>query len=104
MQYLKALVIGLGILILLCIGLLTYGLLSKTSTKNQDTPETIGHSIQPFGEVVLEGHQGCEIAHAVAEFDRLVVTLEGTSPTCNKVFVIDMARGQILGSVRLGTQ
>ena len=107
MQYLKALVIGLGILILLCIGLLAYGLLTKTGTKKN--ADQIESAINPsrantFGNVVLQGYPGCQIDDTIVSGHLLVLTLGGAEQQCHATIVVDMADGQVLGTVRLDTK
>lgn len=108
MQYLKALVIGLGILILLCIGLLAYGLLTKTGAKKSSEAVTSGQTDSPFGSVVLTDYPGCVISSAWSEGNRLFARLDGTSPLtasgCQVLIVVDMLSGDTLGTVRLERQ
>ncbi len=94
MQALKVLVIGMGILIVLGLGLVAYGLVSRVSTKGAPG----------FGDVELALPPGCGLADARAQDGRLVVRSDGpVERGCQQVFVIDIASGKILGRVR-GTQ
>lgn len=109
MQLLKALVIGMGILIVLGMGLLAYGLLSKTSgpssTADQPADESALNA-KGFGELALTGNTGCHIADTRTEGRRLIVTLAPLTPglpelACEKIVIIDMTAGTVIGSVAL---
>ena len=100
MQLLKALVIGMGVLIVLAIGLLAYGLLSKTKEGNapSETPS--------FGDLALAGNAGCRIESTVVAGERLVIELApATAGTpdirCEKLIVIDLGTGTVIGGIAL---
>jgi len=105
MQYLKALVIGMGILIIIGMVLLAYGLLKKTGSPSAPASETSDLSAG-FGELALTGNAGCRIESAVPDGRRLIVELApvlgGTSAVnCEKIVIIDMTAGSVIGSVAL---
>ncbi len=109
MQYMKALVIGMGVLIVLGVGLLVYGLLAKTKTPatppGQSTTEGSDVS-KGFGELALTGNAGCRIERATPDGRRLVIELapasEGASVLrCEKTVIIDMSAGTIIGGIAL---
>lgn len=92
MQALKGLVIGMGILIVLGLALVAYGLVSRVS-------ET-GDAATGFGEVSLALPAGCSIAEARGHEGRLILRAEGPEERgCQQVIVVDMASGEILGRV-----
>lgn len=88
-QALKVLVIGMGVLIVLGLALVTYGLMTKTGR---------GVRTDTFGEVILDLPTGCGIADAQSQDGKLIVRTDGPLERgCQKVFVIDLADGKILG-------
>ncbi len=99
MALLKALVIGMGILIVLAMAMLAYGLISKTGSKQSgDTPSPA--AVAAFGNIVIPDAVGCRIEDATTDANRLIVTLGGTGD-CRRVVVVDMAGGEIAGTVRV---
>ncbi len=101
MQYLKALVIGLGILILICVGLLAYGLVAKTGFKNSSKPKPSEQSTESFGDIVINNANECDIADIKAEDGTLLLRLGGSSASCQQVVVIEIRSGKVLGKIRL---
>ena len=100
MQLLKALVIGMGVLIILAVGMLAYGLLSKTKSP-PPPPETMS-----FEDLALSGNAGCRIENATPDGQRLVIELAPASGAasvlaCEKIIIIDMNTGAIIGGVAL---
>lgn len=92
MQALKALVIGMGLLILAGLGLVAYGLVGGTSK--------LTSSPAGFGEISLDLPAGCAIAEAEAEGGRIIVRTEGPGERgCQQVLVIDQSSGKILGRI-----
>jgi hypothetical protein len=91
MQALKTLVIFMGVLIVLGVALLVYGL----STRLSDGSDAGG-----FGEVALPLPAGCVLAEARAAGERLIVRSDGPAERgCQQVFVVDLASGRLLGRV-----
>ncbi len=101
MQFLKALVIGMGILIVLGLALLVYGFVAKSNKGEDATDISNTAPLGTFGEIALHGNAGCVIADASTQGSRLTVRLSGTGPSCQKVTIIDMNTGEIAGSVVL---
>jgi len=94
MQALKTLVIFMGVLIVLGLALLAYGLFGRMSA-------TQGSGA--FGEVTLPLPAGCVLAEAHAEGERLIVRSDGpVERGCQRVFVIDLPSGRVLGRVGAG--
>ena len=92
MQALKGLVIGMGILIVLGLALVAYGLVSRVS-KN-------GGEGAGFGEMSLGLPAGCSIAEARGHEGRLILRAEGPEDRgCQQIIIVDMASGKILGRV-----
>ncbi len=100
MQLLKALVIGMGVLIVLAIGLLAYGLLTKTKGPAVQQ-ETVS-----FERIALDGNAGCRIEGSTVEGQRLVVQLGPASENakdinCEKIIIIDLTTGTVTGDIVL---
>lgn len=92
MQALKVLVIGMGILIVLGLALVAYGLVGRGSRDDAGVPG--------FDTLTLALPPGCGIAGARISDGRLVVRSDGPMERgCQQVFLIDMADGKILGRV-----
>jgi hypothetical protein len=93
MQALKFLVVFMGGLILIGVGVVIYGL----TTRIADEDESGGAG---FGTVEVPLPAGCVIAAAASEGDRLVVRADGPAERgCQRVFVIDMKNGRVIGRV-----
>ena len=105
MALLKALVIGMGVLIVGAMGLLAYGLITKTSG-DKATADATGIAtkterlLAEVGDIVIPDSADCRIEDAITEGRRLTVTLGGTG-TCSRVVVVDLATGAILAQIRL---
>ena len=109
MQALKSLVIGLGILIIVSIGLLGWGYYQKLATPHGATDAAAGAaagspqppaSVAAFGDIRLSLPAGCGITEMQPSGDRLFLRL-GPSGPCERVVVLDVRSGAILGSVLL---
>ena len=122
MQWLKSLVIGMGILILLGLALLTYGFIKKTGDPSwrlfssqapsgtppaTPTPEK-GKPLKSFGELNLPLPEGCVIGRVTPDGERAYIKLRpqdakkgvATNGLCNRVIVIDAVRGRVLGTIQ----
>ena len=94
MQALKVLVIGMGVLIVIGLALVAYGLVTKIGGD--------GRGPAGFGEVGIDLPAGCVIADAQGQDGRLIVRTDGpVQRGCQKVFVIDLRDGKTLGTVTL---
>jgi hypothetical protein len=105
MQYLKALVIGMGILIVAAVCLLVYGLVEKTNTRPVADDAGPDSQMAGFGEIALAGNTGCRIKKAIPDGRRLVLHLTGNLDLsdlhCEKAVIIDMSKGTVIGTVAL---
>jgi len=109
MQYIKALVIGMGGLIVLGVGLLVYGLLAKPPPPAPPPGQSMteGSDVsEGFVELALTGNPGCRIERAAPDGRRLVIELapasdEAPDLRCEKIVIIDMSAGTIIGSIAL---
>lgn len=90
MQGLKGLVIFMGILIVIGLIVVAYGLASRMS----------GDRTGAFGEVDLALPAGCVIAGSEAENDRLILRIGGPAERgCQQVLVLDLKDGELLGRI-----
>ena len=110
MQMLKGLVISLGVLILLGMTLLVYGFYQKANNlgwRMFSSPSAPG-AAAPFGELDLKLPQGCVIGRLTPDGVRAYIKVRpdgarrGTSQAgpCNRIVVIDVVRGQVLGTIK----
>jgi len=104
MLLLKSLVIGMGVLIVLGMALLAWGLYHKTG--KQEEPASLSSVAPPiaapmmtFGDVPVDLGQGCTIKTVIPDGSRLWLHLEGTAAQCQRVLAIDLTNGRTLGSV-----
>jgi hypothetical protein len=92
MQALKALVIFMAVLIAAGMGLLVYGLVTRTGG---------GEAGGEVGDLDLPVPEGCRIAGTELAGERLVIRLDGLAERdCQQVLVVDLASGRLLGRVR----
>lgn len=97
MRALQGLVIGMGVLIVLGLALVAYGLVGRFSGDG-------GHA-RDFGDIALAAPAGCVIAAASAEGNRLVLRLDGPAERgCQQVVALALESGQVLGRVTLTPQ
>lgn len=100
MQAIKALVIGLGVLIAISIGLLIYGFYAGYAD-----PSPARGSRDPGGptepsNTVLPVPQTCRIVDAVADGRRIVIRT-GDASECQRVFVVDTKSNTIVTRIRI---
>ena len=117
MQLLKSLVIGLGALIFLGMTLLVYGFYQKANNPGWrmfSSPNVDGDPAAPtapFGKLDLKLPDGCVIGRVTPNGDRAYIKIRpdgakrGTSQggPCNRIVVIDVVRGQVLGTIKPGS-
>jgi hypothetical protein len=122
----KAIVIGLGVLILIGVALLVYGIVQKAANPDfklfQSKPAATSavkpplagaasapvvppaHYIEPFGTVDVALGAGCRVAEIVPDGPRLYLRLgpaaEGLAG-CDRIVVLNSATGHLLGTLRL---
>ena len=109
MVALKSLVIGLGVLIVVGVGLLAWGVYRQTAdpefrllagpTAGGDGAAG-GAPAPHFGDLTVPLPAGCSIAGMRPQGDRLFLRV-GPSGPCARVIVIDVARGTVLGTIRV---
>ncbi len=92
MQGLKALVIGMGVLLVLGFVLLVVGLADKFSRLDK----------AGFAEIEVPVPDGCSLAETLAEGDRLLLRLKGPAERgCARIVVVDLESGEVSGLLRL---
>ncbi len=100
MHILKAVVIGMAVLIVLGIGLLVYGLVQRSVNGDVADDVPAERSMVPaFGDITLPLGDGCSIADMAVEDGRLYIR-SGPGGDCAGVYVLDAATGALVGSVR----
>ncbi|MCH7550459.1 MAG: hypothetical protein IIA35_01970 [Proteobacteria bacterium] len=111
---LKGLVIGLGVLILLGMTLLVYGFYQKANNpgwrmfSSPSAPGAPAAPAAPFGELDLKLPEGCVIGRVTPDGDRAYIKVRPDGAKrgrpqagpCNLIVVIDVVRGQILGTIK----
>ena len=104
MQFLKSLVIGLGVLIALGLGLLAWGFYHKTHDPSWRMPPSgpAGKTpaMAPFGTLNLDLPADCFIDLVEPDGDRLYLIIGPAEHACARVVVVDVAQGRILGIVK----
>jgi hypothetical protein len=104
MQLLKIIVIGLGILIILGLALLGYGLVQKTKNPgwqlfSLDQEAKIASSSKDFPTFDLNLPEGCNITGAIPDGSKVFLIITG-SPLCNQVIAVDIRQGRTLGAIK----
>lgn len=101
MLAIKALVIGLGLLIVASMGLLIYGFYAGVADRRETAEYAEPDPESQLSEIVLPVTAGCRIVDAVGDGRRLVVRT-GDEPDCQKVFVVDTKTNTVITSIRTG--
>ncbi len=99
-QAVKALVIGLGVLIILSFGLLIYGFMTKL-TGSATKPAATAGPVQPvagFGQARLPLPPECRVEDIRPDGERLYVRT-GPAEVCERIVVLDAATGNHLGTI-----
>ena len=109
MHMLKGLVIGLGILIVVAMAAIAYGLYHKSTDPDfalfsppaADEPgrRWRKNPPKPFGELAVPLPEGCRIATIRPTRGRRLFLLIGPEGPCERVVVVDIAKGAVLGTI-----
>ncbi len=112
MQLLKSVVIGLGILILLGMTLLTYGLYQKARDPGwrlfsgpapgafqAPARAPAAPDVKAFGTLGLHLPDGCLITQVRPDGGRVYLTIGPPGP-CNRIVIVDTVRGRVLGTIK----
>ncbi len=93
---LKALVIGLGLVILALLGAVVYGI-ARQADRLERLPE--------LAEMEVGVPLGCTLADVVPEGELLILRLDGPAERgCQQAVMVDALGGKVLGRVRLTPQ
>ena len=100
MRILTALVVGLGILIVAAAGLLAYGIFTRAQAPGPEAASTAS----AFGALGLDLPEGCAIKSVAAASEKLIIHAQSAgspnaSPACDRVVVVDLAKGRVLGVI-----
>ena len=95
MRALKALVIGMGLLIVAGVTLIAYGLYSKATDPGFSFFSAGGGPAQAFDEASITLPSGCTIVDG----DRLYLRIGPPINACERVIVLDTHTGKILGTI-----
>ncbi len=100
MNALKALVIGMAVLIVIGIGLVGYGLMRGKAVQPQPQTVTLPTMAEgtPF-DVTLPLPHGARLEQVAATADRIVLRLTG--PEGDKLLLVDAHTGKLAGTVAL---
>lgn len=101
MKAIKALVAFMGVLLLAGLGLLGYGVATRTAPDPGAAPPTVPASAGPvigkdFGAVTVPLPAGVRIEQTLVVGERLVVRVTGAGP--EQLVVLDPMGGRIIGS------
>lgn len=109
MKLLKGLIVGMGVLIVLGVGLLAWGVYQKTggraagagsgSSAGAGPGAEAGAEVQAFGHIAYDPGPGCVIADIRPEGNRLWLRIGGDGPGCQKAAAVDLKTGAVLGTV-----
>ncbi len=105
MVWLRAVVTLLTVLIVLALGLLGYGFYNKSSDPewkllgSKDRPAPASTPAKPFTDIDLGLPPGCMISR-VDSADALTYLTIGPDESCNRVIVLDVRAGRVLGTIK----
>lgn len=115
MQALKAVVIILGVLIVLGTTVVIVTIYNRVSNRGDEAPPRTAQptqamqSAQPdrpelasFGTTEVTIPDGCRVMEMVPEGERLLLRL-GSIARCNRILVVDLRSGALLGSIDLAS-
>lgn len=108
MQFLKGLVIGLGVLIFAGLGLLAYGFYHQARDPGwrmfpaAAPGEPPAAPSAPFGTVGLDLPAGCTIDDVAPDGERAYLTIGPEDGPCARVVVFDVVGGRVLGVIKPG--
>ncbi|MBT3359127.1 MAG: hypothetical protein HN403_05815 [Rhodospirillales bacterium] len=108
MQALKSLVIGMGLLIVVGMVLLVYGLIQRSSDPEfsffglKDDPTETAEPGKPFGDITVKLAEGCRVEDMRPDDGTLFVRV-GPAGSCARIIAIDLASGKTLGNVNFWT-
>ncbi|CAA7621574.1 conserved hypothetical protein [Candidatus Terasakiella magnetica] len=103
MKALKSLVLFLGVLLVVGLGLLGYGLYSKAHLKGGASagaaPAAVAAVVAEFGTVQVPIPAGARVEQMVTAGERVVLRLNG--PAGERILVLDPGQGKVVGAFAL---
>lgn len=108
MQAVKALVIGLGVMIVAGIGLLVYGIAQKAAdpsfrlftSRSGGGGGSGGSGPSGFGEARIALPDGCSLLDLRPDGQKLYLHI-GPAGSCERIIILNSGTGQVLGSIWL---
>lgn len=103
MGWLKGAVIGMAVLIAIGMGLLVYGVVTKTGPKSAGSEPQPTSSRQPkaFGTVTVPLPDGCQVQELAPDGERVYLLIGPVeTPACDMTIVVDASTGRTLGTLR----
>ena len=110
MQALKALVIFMGVVIVIGVAVVGVTIYNRMNRLGETAPADSQAAAPPaapadqtlpaFGDMSVKLPEGCRVVEMVPAGDRLLLRL-GSLPRCNRILVVDLATGGLLGSIDL---
>jgi hypothetical protein len=101
-QGLKAMVIGLGVLLAICaaivVGTIVYRLFNMPASDGEPSAAVAG-----FGVAHLPVPPGCAIYEMTTQGDRLILRIGG-SDACRRVLIADLKTGALIGQFHFSDQ
>jgi len=101
MKAVKSLVIFLGVLLFAGLGVLGWGLSTKTHLKNAP-PSSGTAAVTEFGSIPVPVPAGARVEQMVVSGDRIVLRLTGAG--AERLIVLDPAQGRVAGSFQLSPE
>lgn len=106
MQALKALVIVMGVLIVIGTTVVVVTIYNRMQTLGEAAPEpaaapAASAPLPVFREAPVALPDGCRVVEMVPAGERLLLRL-GSIARCNRILVLDLGSGAVLGSFELG--
>ena len=109
MQALKALVIIMGVLIVVGTTVVVVTIYNRMTAQDEPPPTAGGaapsgfgapESLPAFGTAEVSVPDGCRVMEMVPAGERLLLRL-GSIERCNRILVVDLRSGALLGSIAL---
>lgn len=114
MQALKALVIFMGVVIVIGVAVVGVTIYNRMNRLGETAPAEApvdsqaaappaapaDQTLPAFGDMSVKLPEGCRVVEMVPAGDRLLLRL-GSLPRCNRILVVDLATGGLLGSIDL---
>lgn len=108
MQALKILVIVMGVLIVIGTTIVVVTIFNRMNRLGEGAPAVTTDAGAPaetgplasFGDVSVPLPDGCRVVEMTPAGERLLLRL-GSIARCNRILVVDLGTGQLLGSIEL---